>query len=455
MNSADLTTNLQSQVQSQLQSQAQQQSALPWLTVTERALPALLQGSFPNRRLESWKYSSQTALQQAALFGGAKVSGANHSVSQAGSEVSPAVVEQLQARCQQLPPGPRLVFINGQWITDLSDLGSFSVANAPCRFSEANAAQQQLINTHLGASSDLSQQFFTASNLAQVSDGLLIHLTANECPDQTLQLVHFSSPTDGGQMTLGTALVVLESGAQLSLIEIFDSLETESPAAAHHQHMDIVLQANARLVHQRVQVEDETQATLTNLQVDCQRDANYQQFDLCFGGPIKRNDIQLNFNGAGAHGELSGVFLAKHSQHVDNQINLHHNQPHCTSNTEYKGFVTDNSRAVFNGRILIQPDAQKTAAHLNNKNLLLSSQAELNTKPELEIYADDVECAHGNTSGALDPNQLFYMRQRGIPEAEARALLTEAFIAEALEDANEDVHDALLDAARSFLSERV
>ena len=180
-------------------------------------------------------------------------------------------------------------------------------------------------------------------------------------------------------------------------------------------------------------MEQEALSHVNGLHVKLARDSYYEQHGIAFGSQLKRNDINVNFAGENAACALNGVFLSKHRQHIDNHLNLEHATPLCTSNTAFKGFVTDESRAIFNGRIHIHPQAQKTEAHLNNKNLLLSKKAELDTKPELEIYADDVKCSHGASIGQLDEKSLFYFQSRGIDKASAEAMLCLGFVNEKVE----------------------
>ena len=184
--------------------------------------------------------------------------------------------------------------------------------------------------------------------------------------------------------------------------------------------------------------------------------SEYVQTALAFGAKVARLETRLTHQESGSHATLNGAYLCAQGFHADFTSHVRHGAPSSVTRQVTKGAVLDGGTGVFQGKFHVpRTIGQHTDADMQHQALLLEDGAEIFAKPELEIYADDVECAHGNTSGALDPNQLFYMRQRGIPDAQARALLTEAFVSEALEEANDGVRDALLDAARSFLAETV
>jgi Fe-S cluster assembly protein SufD len=182
-----------------------------------------------------------------------------------------------------------------------------------------------------------------------------------------------------------------------------------------------------------------------------EKDSTLNSFHLALGSELKRIDIVVDHQGPGAHCEMNGIYLLRGKEHVDYHTCIEHAVPHCTSDEVFRGIIDDQASAVFNGRIHIHPDAQKTNAQLSNKNLLLSARAEVNTKPELEIYADDVQCAHGATVAQLDPETLHYLRTRGVPRDEAEVMLSYGFINEVIEK----IHlEALRDFLRPLLARR-
>ena len=194
------------------------------------------------------------------------------------------------------------------------------------------------------------------------------------------------------------------------------------------QLSELILTAGATLNHSRLHLESAEALHVGGLHAALERDATLNSFHVAFGGKLKRIDIVINHQGHGAHCQLDGIYLLRGQENVDYHTCIEHAVPHCTSDETFRGIVGDKASAVFNGRIHIHPDAQKTRAELSNKNLLTSATAEVNTKPELEIYADDVQCAHGATVAQLDESLLHYLRTRGIPANEALVLLSYGFI---------------------------
>ncbi len=238
-----------------------------------------------------------------------------------------------------------------------------------------------------------------------------------------------------------------EPGSQCTVIEHFDS-DHDTLNSFSNQVSECFVKPNARLCHIKLQLEHESALAINGLHVHLMRDSYYENHLISLGGILKRNDLQVALLQNNAEARLEGVYLAKHNQAVENQTALDHIAAHCNSHELYKGFVTDRAKATFNGRIHIHPDAQKTEAHLNNKNLLLSKEAEINTKPELEIYADDVKCSHGATVGQLDETSLFYFQSRGIDRASAEAMLCFGFI-------NERIEQIPIEPVRHYVTQRL
>lgn len=392
----------------------QQQGKLNWLPLSA-AQAAFAAAELPTRKTEQWKYTPVSALLNQ-----------DYLARPANTDVDDACAS---GRFIALPNASRIVFVNGVLNRDLSDFSDMENQGVITRFSITNAEQKEVISQHLGSAFNPQQHLFAAFNDSTLQDGLLIHAPAMQKLAHTVYVIYLGTPQAEPALAQSRVLLVAEPGAELRLIEQFDSCGTQ--ANLFHNHVtEIVLQPNARLLHTRVQVEDEGLVHVNGLHIKLARDSHYEQHGIAFGSALKRNDVNITFNGENASCELNGVFLTKHRQHIDNHLNLEHAKPLCTSNTNFKGFVTGESRAVFNGRIHIHPHAQKTEAHLNNKNLLLSKQAELNTKPELEIYADDVKCSHGASIGQLDEKSLFYFQSRGIDKASAEAMLCLGFVNE-------------------------
>jgi len=384
--------------------------------VRESGLAAFESLPFPTRKTEEWKYTSLNALTQQDYNQAAQ----NFDLEDASDLYA---IEDLDAY--------RFVFVNGVFVAELSD----SVAQAGIEltaFSQATDGQRDLIAQHIGNIAETRRNLFTALNNAAVEEGVLLHVAKNTQLDKPLQIVNISSAQATTCTAFARCLVVLESLAQATVIEQFVSTN-ESQNLLLNQTTEIQIGDGATLNHYRLHTEDETSLHFGGVYVDLNRDSQFESYQIALGGKIKRFDVLVNHNQPGSHCEMKGVYLPKNDQHVDIHSYIEHIAANCTTDETYRGIMADHAKAVFNGRIHIHPDAQKSLANLSNKNLLLSNKAQINTKPELEIYADDVRCAHGATVAQLDDKACFYLQSRGISRPEAEIMLSFAFINELLE----------------------
>ncbi len=371
---------------------------------------------FPTRKTEAWKYTSLYALTQQdynqapAAFEGADVSALYQ-------------IDGLDAL--------QWVFVNGQFQANLSTQESVSGLHM-VRFSDANAEQLALIEKHLGQAAENERNLFTALNNAQVQDGVFVYVEKNAQLTHPIHIVNVTTPQGQAATAFNRCLVVLDQLAQATVIEQFVSTDAEQDVLLN-QVTEAVVGNGAQLQHYRLHKEHETSLHFGGVYVDLARDSQFNSYQVLLGGKIKRLDVLVNHNVGGSHCEMKGVYLPKHDQHVDIHSYIEHKAPNCTTDETYRGIMADQSKAVFNGRIHIHPDAQKTLAELSNKNLLLSDKAQINTKPELEIYADDVRCAHGATVAQLNETAKFYLQSRGISAQEADIMLSFGFINELLD----------------------
>jgi Fe-S cluster assembly protein SufD len=272
---------------------------------------------------------------------------------------------------------------------------------------------------------------FAQLSEASLQDGWVVTVSAGKRIEQPIVIEQWADSAESFAASL-RILVVIERGAEATLVQLCDT-PRDTGKCLLNSLVQVHVQDNASLQHIQLQMADEACHQVQVTQATLHRDSRYQHYLVTLGTTLVRNDLHLQFMATGAEATLNGAFLSKHAQHVDNHLNLEHISGRCQSSTRYKGLITDQSRAVFNGRIHIHPNAQKTDAQLNNKNLLLSREAEIDTKPELEIYADDVKCAHGASIGQLDEKALFYFESRGIDKATAEAMLSFGFINEIVE----------------------
>lgn len=397
---------------------AEQQPALPFLAqLNQQGKDAFAVATIPTRKTENFKYTSLLKLTQ-AQYGAAS----NHKATDA--LINAATIKGLNAA--------RLVFINGQVVTELSDALALKEV---VLFSQANSEQQQLINDKLGKSvgnAHKTSHLFNDLNNAATREGVLVHIGRNQKLENSLQISHLTT-SDAQPFSLNQRLlVVLEQGAQANLVEHYGSDEQEQVSFTNAL-TEIYVGDNASLQHYRLLTMQEQAQHIGSAYTDLHRDSQYQAFHLSLGSALSRSDIVVNHNVGGSHAELSGVYIPQHQDVVDYHSCIEHRAAHCTSNEVFRGIMNDRAKAVFNGRIHIWQNAQKSDAQLNNKNLLLTNTAEIYTKPELEIYADDVKCAHGATVAQLDDKSVFYLQSRGISKKDAEIMLSFGFINELLE----------------------
>ncbi|MFO7705363.1 MAG: Fe-S cluster assembly protein SufD [Halopseudomonas sp.] len=397
---------------------AEQQTSPEWLTpLREQGAARWAAAAWPTRKTELWKYTPLTPLQSACPSQWAVKPGGDW---QQGIEP----IEDLDAT--------RLVFINGQFSAEHSS----ALPEGIVRFADANAAQSELIKQHLGKVVDAERHLFAALSNAWAADGILVHVAAEQKLAKPLYVLNVSTPEAEPAVSNQRLLLVLGEHSQAAVIEHFLS-SAEQQNGFVNTLTEVVVGANAQVQHYRINLEQEDLLHVGGVHVDLHRSARFYGFTLAQGSRLKRIDYQVNHRGEGAHLELHGVYLPRNKQLIDYHTNVEHCVPQCTTNEVFRGIVGDASKAVFNGRIHIHPKAQKTLAQLSNKNLLTSNQAEINTKPELEIYADDVRCAHGATISQLDQTSLFYLQSRGVSKAEAMSMLSFGFINELLNEVPE------------------
>jgi Fe-S cluster assembly protein SufD len=262
-----------------------------------------------------------------------------------------------------------------------------------------------------------------------MSDGALIQVHADQAADaRPIELLHVSVGMDEPVVSHPRHLIVVDEGTRAHVIERY--VAVGNGQYFNNALIEVALGAGSELVHARIQEESGQAQHLSDLQVRLDAEARYKVSTVALGGAWSRTDIRVDFAGEGAAAELDGLMLAKDRQLNDVHLDIAHNQPGCTSRETFRGVLDGKGKVVFDGRILVAKDAQLTDAALSNDNLMLSRSSEVDTKPQLEIYADDVKCSHGTTVGELDANMLFYLRSRGIPEAKAKQMLCEGFAAE-------------------------
>lgn len=328
------------------------------------------------------------------------------------------------------PEWPILAFVNGRLAPDLSTDRQMPAGATLQSLRSAIDSGDETVERWLGQIADHRSAAFTALNTAFFSDGAVLRVGRNVALDVPIHLVFISGGAD--TVSHPRNLIVLEDGAAAAVIETY--LSFGSDVSLTNAVTEIRIGDGARLDHVKVQRESLAAFHVGTSDARQGRDSAYHSFSYATGAGLSRTNIYTVLDGEGGHATLHGLYMAEGEQHVDHQTRIEHAQPNCTSHEVYKGVLDGRSHGVFNGKVYVQPEAQKTDGKQSNNNLLLSPDARVDTKPQLEIFADDVKCTHGATVGRIDENALFYFRSRGIAEAKARTLLTYAFAAEVIEE---------------------
>jgi Fe-S cluster assembly protein SufD len=371
--------------------------------------------SFPTRKTERWKYTNLRSLDNDQFLQALPFEAGDYS-----SRFNDSAIAGLDSY--------RLPIINGQ-LSENFDASSAPEGVSVVRFSDANNDQQQLIEDALVSQPDAKKHLFTALNAICFTDGLLIHVAANAQVEQAIELCFINQAQQQTGSVHSRVLVVVGTSAQVKIIEHYPHFES-TVRTFNNAMLQLVVGANARLDHYRLQLQRADNIHVAGVHAELKKDALLQAFNFIIGGKINRLDYEVKVNGEGSHAELNGIYLPVNGEHTDIHTDMEHLTPNCTSNEVFRGIIGDNAKAVFNGRIHIVKHAQKTNAQLSNKNLLASDTAEVNTKPELEIYANDVLCAHGATVAQLDKELLYYMQSRGIDRKSAELMLSYGFVNE-------------------------
>ncbi len=382
--------------------------------VRREALERFADEGFPTPRQEDWKYTNVAPLERRAF-----------TVFAADADAVSAA--QLEALGIAGLAAHRLVFVNGQYSPSLSSVGRLPSGVTLVTLGEALDRNPEALASALAA--DEHHTVFSALNAAFTRDGVYLHLARDAFVDKPVHLLFVGSAT--GRAIHPRNVVVAEAGARATLIEHYVGL---GGAAYFTNAVTQVFAADhAAIEHYKLQQEAIDAFHVGGLHALQGRASRLLSHSVALGAALARNDITTSFQAQGCEADLDGLYLVAGRQHVDHHTRIDHAQPHGTSREHYRGVLDGSARGVFNGKVVVHPGAQRTDARQTNHNLLLSNAAEVDSKPQLEIYADDVKCTHGATVGQLDEAQLFYLRSRGVDEAVARSLLTHAFAHDVIE----------------------
>lgn len=390
----------------------------------------------PNRRVEEWKYTDLRALMREAM----PVAGAPDAAGKVFAKNAGKIIGDMEAR--------RIVFVDGAFVPELSDLADLSKGLTIRPMAEALMRDDLLIAKHLGKLADGDAA--VALNTALMRDGALIHVAAGATVDKPIHLIFVAGP-DKPASIFTRSLVVIEKDARAMLIESHEGGRDHQINTA----LDLVIGDNAHVDHIKIAANGEGVVHVSSMMATIGAHARFNDFSFNIGGAVVRNQLFLSFDGVETVANIRGASLLKGKQHADNTLVADHKKGGCLCREVFKSVLDDESRGVFQGKIIVRQHAQKTDAKMMTRALLLSEDAEADNKPELEIFADDVQCGHGATSGALDEELRFYLMARGIPEKEAEALLVQAFVGEAVEGIEHaGLRDALMDNVVAWLRAR-
>lgn len=382
-------------------------SALPWLQALRMdAAQRFAAGGFPTPREEEWRYTNVAPLEKRKFHAGPD-----------SALPDPAWVERLR-----LEDGWSLVFVGGLHVPALSRTEGLPEGLYAMSLAAALEQCPERVEPHFHRIAAQESHGFVAFTTAEFQGGAYVHIPAGMVLDRPLQLLHLSTRAEG--LAVLRHLVVLEPGAEAQIVETYAG--PDSAAGLTATVSELHLAENAGLEHYKFQIESAKAYHFGGIYARQARASRLRQHQSAFGGLLARTEIHSDL-GHGAQCELDGLFLATGRRHLDTHTLIRHLEPHAASQETYRGIGADRARGVFSGRIVVGKRAQKTDAAMSCRNLLLSEDAEIDARPQLEILADDVKCSHGVSVGQLDPQAVFFLQTRGVDELSARTMLTFAF----------------------------
>jgi Fe-S cluster assembly protein SufD len=397
-----------------------------------QAFEAFERLGLPNRRIEEWKYTDLRALMREVL--------------PLAPAPDAAAIKRARAALKivGVPGALKLVLVDGGFVPELSDATDTGVSVKTLR-EALEGGDSNLLTTD-------AADAMISLNAAMATDGVVISVADHATLAHPLQIIHIATASKASTFT--RSHLTIGNAARVTLVESFVAAEG---AKAYQANDAVVLSIGdgAELSHVRLMADALDAANITSGIFAVGAKAKYDLFNMTSGGALSRFSCLLTLKGEGSDLNVNGVNLLKGTQHGDTTLVVDHAVPNCTSRELFRAVVDGRAHSVFQGRIIVRPDAQKTDGKMMTRALLLSDEAEADNKPELEIFADDVTCGHGATSGALDESLLFYLRARGLPEKEAQALLIQAFVGEAIEGiANDDLREAAMAVAQRWMEAR-
>ncbi len=378
--------------------------------IRSEAIKTFEENGFPTKRDEDWKYTSLNKLLKTDFSVFPKQDN-----SLEYSEVNQYFIHDIESY--------KLVFIDGKYSSNLSKTTHDGMDI--CLMSAAlNKPKYRLVIDNY-FNKIATKDSLTSLNTAFSNEGAFIHIPRNKMVEKPIQIVYFSTGDESALMQQPRNLIVVEENSYVQVIERHQSL-TDNPVLTNSV-TEVFAKKRAIVDYYKIQNDNNNASLIDNTFINQKQESQCSVHTFSLGGKLTRNNLNFYQNGERINSVLKGITIIENKQHVDHNTLVHHIEPNCESHQDYKGVFGENSTGVFNGKVIVDKEAQKTNAFQSNNNILLSDKASINTKPQLEIFADDVKCSHGCTIGQLDDNAMFYLRSRGIPEKEAKALLMYAF----------------------------
>jgi Fe-S cluster assembly protein SufD len=396
------------------------QKSSPLHTLRKKAAFKLEQTEFPTLRSEDYKYTNL-----------AQILKASYTMPKDGTITDSSMIPEYLLNMDSY----RMVFYNGVLQNELSALGDDPdmLHILPTEKAFENEVFSKIINEHFSAIHEEHTDVFVQMSMA-FQNSYFIHIAKNSEPLKPIQIIHLYDEMSKGILHSPVFLVYADKGSRIKIMESFIDLHGDSASESLSLPLYyFVTQKNSDLRHYKLQCMGLHQSMVHSAFAHQHRDSVFTSFTFDLGGRIIRNNLRAIHHGENVVSNLYGVTIAKNTQHIDNQTLIDHAIPHCESNEWYKAILDDHARGVFNGQVMVRPDAQKTNAFQQNNTILLSKNARMDSKPQLEIFADDVKCSHGATIGQMDEDAVFYLKSRGLGDKEARKLLQFAFLQEITE----------------------
>lgn len=388
---------------------------------------------FPTLKDEDWRFTNLAPITRSQFSIAAE--------SEKG--VDPDIVKGLQIPGLQ---GIRFIFVNGHYCEELSELKELPSGVIVSNLKKALKENENKVSEYLTKYASYENQPFTALNTTMFEDGLFVYVPKSVVMDIPVYAVYITADEDVRSMVNIRNLIIAEDNSEVKVVEHYVS-------ASDNVHLsNVVTEAfageNSRMDHYMLELESPKAFNISTLRVEQQRDSNIKSHSVLLGGSIVRNNVHPVLAGEGSHSLINGLYMSTDRQHMDNFMRVEHASPHCDSRQFYNGVLDKKSRAVFHGRIYVHKNAPKTDAKQTNKNLLLSDTAQVDTKPQLEIYNEDVKCTHGATIGQMDDEAIFYLRSRGISKRDAETIMIKAFTDQSLSNMD-------LEPVRNYLQLKV